>query len=275
MLNALRLIVKNGSIILFICLQIICFYWIIQYNQKQKDVYLYSSQLYANKINTKVQSVSDYFRLQKQNDSLIKENANILTKYLTVVSKAYYDTSAILSDSFNYKVFSARVVNNSISRRNNMITLDKGKLDGINVGMGVVTGKGLVGIVTDVSDHFSLVMSLLHTRSRISCKLLRSGFFGTLIWNGKNPDHLQLEDIQRYADVQIGDSVVTSGYSIIFPQNLLIGVVKEFHVEPGAFTYSMDITPTQSFYQLDKVYIINHPYKEEKQLLESKADNYE
>ncbi len=274
MLNALRVIVRNGSLLLFVILQIICFYWIINYNQKQKQIYNFSTQWHATKVTSKYQSLVSYFNLKVENEKLKDENAGLLKK-LFLQSSFDVDTSSLDSLKSRINIISATIIDNSVAKRNNMITLDKGILDGVDVGMGVVSSNGVVGIITDVSDHFSLVMSLLHSKSRISCQLPHCGFFGTLVWNGLDPNILQLEDIQRYADVRKGDSIVTSGYSIVFPKNILVGTVKDFTVESGSFSYTIQVIPNQSFFNLSRVYIINHVYKEEKEFLEKKADNYE
>ncbi|MEP7196728.1 MAG: rod shape-determining protein MreC [Saprospiraceae bacterium] len=275
MLDALRIIIRHGSIVLFTILQIFCFYWIIKYNQKQSQIYFYSTQVYSNSIHSKFQNLVSYFHLREQNDSLANENAQLIQRYLGSNKNQFVDSSSSSIDTNRYHVIASRIVNNSIAKRNNTLTLDKGIDDGIAQGMGVVSANGVIGIVTDVSKHYSLVMSLLHSKSRISCKISHCGFFGTLVWNGIDPMILQLEDIQRYAEVRVGDSIYTSGFSIVFPENILIGKIKEFKVEPGAFTYSIQVDPSQSFLKLNQVYVINHKLKEEKENLEMKSDKYE
>ncbi len=275
MLDALRIIVKNGAIVLFIVLQIFCFYWIVKYNQRQNQIYFYSSQVYSNYIYEKYGSVISYFNLAEVNDSLIQENKFLLSKTFNQ-SKIYSTDSSVYKNiPQGYDIISANVVNNSLARRNNMLTLNKGSKDGINSGMGVITAYGLVGIVTDVSEHFSLVLSMLHSKSRISCRIPKNGFIGSLVWDGKDPMILNLEEIQRYAEISVGDSIVTSGYSIVFPENILLGKIKSFSVEPGAFTYTILVEPTQSFFTVDNVYVINHPFKSEKESLENQFVKYE
>lgn len=275
MLDAFRIIVKNGALVLFIVLQIFCFYWIVKYNQRQSQIYFYSSQVYSSYVYEKYEDILSYFNLNKVNDSLIQENKFLLSKSFNQSKTYVFDSSVYKTIPNGYEIISANVVNNSLARRNNMLTLNKGSKDGISSGMGVITAYGVVGIVTDVSENFSLVLSMLHSKSRISCRIPKNGFIGSLVWDGKDPMILQLEEIQRYAQVSIGDSIVTSGYSIVFPENILLGKIKSFTVEPGAFTYSIEVEPTQSFFTLDNVYVINHPYKSEKESLESKSAKYE
>ena len=274
MLNALRIIVKNGSFILFLILQSICFYWIISYNQKQNKIYLYTAQLYATILKNKYQGFTSYFSLKDKADQIAEDNAKLFSRLLNLEAIEKSDSMQLDSTKSNamintYSVLSARVINNSLSRKNNYLTLNKGGLDGVSPGMAVVTLNGLVGIITDTTSHFSTVMSLLHSNSRISCSLKRSGFFGSLIWKDRDPSILQLEDIQKYADVRIGDTLITSGYSIVFPKGLTIGYVKNYFAEPGSFTYTIIVTPSQNLTALDRVYIINNRLKEEKEYLES------
>jgi rod shape-determining protein MreC len=277
MLDALRIIVKNGSIILFLVLQLLCLFWIVTYNQKQGEIYFFSLQLAADALEKKVQNVTSYISLRDQISEVREENAALLQKFLNEKQhQASLPATADSSDSTtgdleaSYRVLAANVINNSISRKNNYLTLDKGGAQGVNPGMAVITSKSIVGIVTDTSRHFSLAMSLLHSNSRISAKLKRSGFFGSLIWKESDPRNLSLEDIQKYADVLVGDTVVTSGFSIIFPEGLPIGIVTSLGTEPGAFTYSIRVRLFESLSSVRSVYLIDNRYKDEKEELEKK-----
>ncbi len=282
MLDALRIIVKNGSIILFLVLQLLCLFWIVTYNQKQGEIYFFSLQLAADALEKKVQNVTSYISLRDQISEVREENAALLQKFLNEKqNQASLPASADSTDSTmgglesSYRVLAANVINNSISRKNNYLTLDKGGAQGVNPGMAVITSKSIVGIVTDTSRHFSLAMSLLHSNSRISAKLKRSGFFGSLIWKESDPRNLSLEDIQKYADVLVGDTVVTSGFSIIFPEGLPIGIVTSLGTEPGAFTYSIRVRLFESLSSVRSVYLIDNQYKDEKEELEKKRQEDE
>ncbi len=269
-----KVIVQNGSLVLFVILQCICLLWVVKYNQTQQKIYLHSYQLLASSVSSKYQSAVNYFQLRKQYDSLVAENARLLE--LRFNSKQLKDSSAVSSGySILYQVVPARVVNNSLDKRNNMLSLDKGGKDGIAPGMGVITPKGLVGIVTDTTAHYSLVMSLLHSATSVSARLKRGGFFGPLVWRGRDPSTMNLEAIQKYADVRLGDTIVTSGYSVVFPKDLLIGVVRLHHIEEGSFTYDIDVALSQPMVNLDQVYVIINPGRTEKEELEKKAMRYE
>ncbi|MBP8724880.1 MAG: rod shape-determining protein MreC [Saprospiraceae bacterium] len=272
-----RVIVQHGSLVLFVLLQSLCLIWVVKYNQPQQKIYLYSYQLMASSLQSKVQHSLEYISLRKKNDSLAKENARLLEKLVNSAEgeKKKMDSFHLPALPGPYKVLSARVINNSLDRRNNMITLDRGGRDGIAPGMGVVTAAGIVGIVTDTSQRYSLVMSLLHSNTAISARLNRSGFFGPLVWEGHDPAIMRLKAIQKYADVRMGDTVVTSGYSVVFPKDLAIGTVSMHRVSPGSFTYDIDVRLSQPMTKLDQVYVIINEQKEEKLELERKFSRYE
>lgn len=273
-----RAIVQNGSLVLFMILQSFCLFWVVKYNQHQQKIYLHSYQLMAGKIQTRYQNLVAYFKLRNKYDSIAAENARILSHQINQSMHEIepIDSSAMLHpDKSLYQLIPARVINNSLDKKNNMITLDKGGSDHVAPGMGVITSRGLVGIVTDTSAHYALVMSLLHSNTNISARLKRCGFIGTLVWNGKDPSIMNLQAVQKYAAVQLGDTVVTSGYSIVFPKDLVIGIVDFFKVEEGSFTYKINVTLSQSLTNLDQVYVVSNSSTGEKEALEKRILRYE
>jgi len=272
-----RLIVQNGSLVLFILLQCISLFWVVKYNQKQQKIYLHSYQLMAGSIQSKYQQMVSYFKLRQKYDSLAIENARILSEQINQTGiKSKHDSFQLSASTMEtFKLIPATVINNSTDKRNNMITLDKGGMDGIAPGMGVMTAKGIVGIVTDTSAHYSLVMSVLHGSTNISALLKRCRFIGSLVWNGNDPSKMNLKAIQKYADVRLGDTIVTSGYSIVFPKNLLIGFVDLYKIEDGSFTYKIDVSLSQPMTNLEQVYVITNNSSGEKEELEKRMLRYE
>jgi len=275
MLEALKIVVRNGSTILFIVLQLLCFYWVVKFNQKQGQIFFYSLQIASQSLDAKVKDIGSYFSLKEKIKEVNDQNAALLTKLNNYKLLLQKDSLTIpnqdttnLDQTGPYHIISASVVRNSTARKNNYLTIDKGAKDGVSPGMGVITSNCLAGIVIDTSKNFAIVMSLLHSNSKISAKLKRSGFFGTMVWRDLDPRYVFLDEIQKYADVQVGDTVVTSGHSIIFPEGLPIGEVVLFGVDPGAFTYSIKVKLFESFSSMKEVYLINHELKTEKQSLE-------
>lgn len=273
-----KVIVQNGSLVLFIILQALSLFWVVKYNQSQQKIYLHSYQLMVGGIQSRYQRMNSYFNLRERYDSISVENARILSENFNR-SQSRFNTPDSLSDSIPiqriYNLIPANVINNSLDKINNMITLDRGGRDHIAPGMGVITAKGIVGIVTDTSAHYSLVMSMLHSNTSISARLKRSGFIGSLVWNGKDPSIMNLQAIQKYAEVYLRDTVVTSGYSIVFPKNLLIGFVDFYKVEEGSFTYKINVELSQSLTNLELVYVISNNNTGEKEELEKRMLRYE
>lgn len=273
-----KVIVQNGSLVLFIILQSLCLFWVVKYNQDQQKIYLHSYQLMVGKIQSRYQNMVMYFNLRQRHDSIAIENATLLSNSLNHTLQSHNQKDTLLESGPNqlvYNVIPARVINNSLDKRNNMITLDKGGNDHIAPGMGVITTQGIVGIVTDTSAHYSLVMSLLHGGTSISARLKSCGFIGSLVWNGRDPSIMSLQAVQKYANVHLRDTVVTSGYSIVFPKNLLIGFVDFYKVEEGSFTYKINVILNQPMTNLDQVYVISNNNSGEKEELEKRILRYE
>jgi rod shape-determining protein MreC len=175
----------------------------------------------------------------------------------------------------SYVYSSAKVINNSTNKRQNYITLDKGGINGIKPEMGVISSKGVVGIVKNVSGNFSSVMSVLHEKNKLSAKIKKSGYFGSLVWGNNSYRIADLKDIPNHVKLAIGDTIVTSGFSSIFPENILIGTVKEFDLPEGNNFYNIKVEFAEDYKRISHVYIIRSLLKEEKELLESQNQEEE
>jgi rod shape-determining protein MreC len=165
------------------------------------------------------------------------------------------------------------VVNNSTNRRNNFITLDKGSKQGVQINMAVITSTGVVGQVKDVSENFCTVMSMLHSRTTISSKLKKDGSYGPLTWDGKDYSNATLSDIPTHVRLTKGDTIVTSAYSLTFPENIMIGTVESYERESGKYFYTVKVKLSTDFKKLTYVYIVNNMFKEEQEALEKKSES--
>jgi rod shape-determining protein MreC len=233
----------------------------------------------ANAITGRILSVSNniisYFNLQKTNQELLertnelemevvrlREHLNNLTTDNTQFSKMFLSdstsTDKLKSGDNKYKFITAGVVNNSIIYQNNYITINKGTKDGIFSDMGVVSPKGVVGIVTTVNDRFAVVMSLLHTKSRVSCKVLHTNFFGSLSWKVGDVRYGYLEHIPTHAVFQVGDTIVTSGLSDVFPSGMMVGVVESFDKQNDNNFYSLKVHFAADFQSLSALCVIDN-----------------
>jgi rod shape-determining protein MreC len=261
------------ALILFILLELIAFWFIFSYNSVQGAAFFNSSNRLAGGMLERKEAIVSYFYLGSVNEALAEKNARLL-KQLEDLSPR--DDSATLEiDTLfrhSYEFWSAKVINNSLHLSQNHLTLNKGANDGIRPGMGVFNEQGVVGRVKGVSRNFSTVISALHTDLLISSKIKSSNVFGSANWDGKNPKNAKLLYVPRHVNVQIGDTVVTSGYNAIFPEGLAVGFVSE--VKPGSESAYLDITLElgTDFSKLTYVYLVDNTMKEELDSLQLQLD---
>ena len=271
MRNIFLFIRRYSTFLLFILLQLFSIYLIVTYNKYHQSVFSNTANQYTGKINTQYNKIENYLNLKKTNDSLVKVNERLYntlkqdfqlpdTASKTVVDSIRVD-SLLKFRRYNY--LQATVVANSVSNQNNYIAIGRGKNQQLKVGMGVIdASNGVVGIVSEVSDDFSVLISLLHKKdSRISSKLFKGGEIGTVTLNGNQPNILQLTGIPKSAKVAKGDSVVTSGYSTYFPKGIMVGIVTEVTSEKSTNNFAINIKSTADFYNLQYVYVIDNLQK--------------
>jgi rod shape-determining protein MreC len=233
----------------------------------------------TGRINNKYNGITKYFSLAQNNSYLAGENErlnNLLKQNFTSIdTSAEEKTISFMEDSTlklrKYLWRKAEVINNSVGSQNNYITLQRGRLQGISPDMAVVSPAGIVGIVTDVSDNMSIVMSLLHRKSNTSVALLHSGVTGILDWNGYNPERLQLKGIPKSTKLTKGDTVLTSNLSLNFPEGMMVGTIAEFVKDEEGNNYRINVKPAANFFTLEYVYIIENLFLKEQRELEQRA----
>ena len=275
MRNFLFFIYRNHFTFIFLILELVSFYLLVNYNSYHRATWISSSNKISGNIYNSYSNASQYLMLQKINEELAKENAFLRSRMPSSFndSKDYF---SLVYDEHNKQQFtyrSARVINNSVNKHFNYITINKGSQNGIKKEMGVISSKGVVGIVKDVSEHYSSVISLLNTRLQISAKLKDKRFFGALGWDGVDYRYAWLNEIPVHAMVTVGDLVVTSGYSAIFPEGLLIGTVEEVQKEKGESFYKIKVKLSVDFKDLSFVEVISNNMKDEQLELESKNND--
>lgn len=223
--------------------------------------------------------VTSYFNLRTANDELNARNAQLLQEITTLKDRitqleeqAFTDT--LVPDSgisrFGFRV--ARVINNSVSKPYNYITLDKGFDDGIRPEQGVIDHNGVIGIVSNVGAHSSRIISLLNPNFRLSCKLKGTDVFGSLVWDGESPQTALLEELPRHTVFKEGDTIVTSGYSAVFPAGLPVGVIVSDGKKHQENFFTLKIKLFPDFSSLSNVQVITDSYKDEIQNLESRQE---
>ncbi len=244
---------------------------IYRFNNYQKASFVNFTTGITSSFYTGVNNIESYFSLRQVNDSLQQENARLHSLLLT----SYYEnniTSNSIKDTIykqQYTYLAAKVVNNSVTKRNNYITINRGRLHGVKPEMAVICESGIVGIVLNVSDHYATVLSFLNNNCKISAKLDKTQAFGSLVWDGINPKYAKLLDVNKHVPVSINDNIITSNYSTIFPEGIRIGRVIDQSLEPGDNFHSITVELYTDFSKLSSVYVINNIFKEEQQQLET------
>jgi len=268
MRNLIALLIRFSSLITFVVLEIVCFALIVNFNASQKDIWVNSSNLFSGSILEKKNEVRSFLDLEEQNKKLQEENALLKEKLLL---EKGYSTKIEVDSNLQYDHIPASIFSQEYRSRNNHLTINKGKRDSIEVDMGVINQDGVVGIIKSTSDKYSLAISLLNTETRISARIKNSDFFGNLYWEGKDPSKMILESIPRYAEIKIGDTIVTSGYSTIFPRDIDIGVIDNFGLKKGTSNLNIEVKLSADMTNLSTVYIINNKHKEE--IIELQEEN--
>ncbi len=277
MRNLLYLIFRYSAFLVFILLEIFCLFLITNYNKSQREIWAHSSNLLSGNLNQRVQKLEDFFTLNAINDSLIRENARLLETIINYRiqsdSESFQAFESISQDSsINYKLIPAKVCDKTINLRNNFLTLCAGKSQGILPGMGVISKDGAVGIVRSSSENFATVLMLINSQSRISAMIKSKEYHGNLVWNSEDIREFRMVDVPKHADVAIGDTVVTSGYSISFPKFIHLGVVRDLRIIGGSNNYDIKVELGYDLARISNVYVIAFDKADEKIELISAQD---
>ncbi|MCO5247382.1 MAG: rod shape-determining protein MreC [Chitinophagales bacterium] len=256
MRNLFYLVERFHLIILLLIFESVSISFIKKFNTYQDSVISNASIAVSGEIFSVRDNIVGYFKLKENSRQLAEENAFLLAK-INSEHSSIYDSISI--DSAFYRMFdftSAKVIDNSITEHNNYITINKGKTDSIEKGMGVIVANGVVGIVVNVSKNYSLVMSVLNTQSRVSVKLKKSGSIGNMVWDGNSPWQLNINNISKTESVIVGDTFVTTGYSNFFPSDIYTAVVKEVSPNPATSFLKIDAVLSYDIDKINYVYVV-------------------
>ena len=242
----------------------------------QRVKWLSSSSKVAGSVYQIKANLENYFELKKVNKRLSDENANLRQAlYQSQFEKALIEGTFGNTDTLNKFVVSpAKVIKNSVIREKNLITLNKGGKEGIVQDMGVISDKGVVGVVENTSDHFTTVISLLHSELSINASLKNTKHFGSLVWDTKTIDRCILVDLPKISNIQIGDTIVTGGMSSVFPAGIPIGQVSAYSVPNNSSFYKAEVRLFNDMSNLDQVYVIKNTLKEEQVSLENPSNGF-
>ena len=281
MRNLLDFLARHNHWFLFVLLEVVSFVLLFKYNSYQGSVWFSSANAVAGKVYDASSAVDQYFSLVDVNRKLTERNVYLerelarLTDTATVAAKdSTYMQRMQAGVLRKYKSVPARVVSNSLDKLNNFITIDKGTADGVGKDMGVACGLGVVGIVYLTAEHYSVVIPVLNSKSNISCSIRGRGYFGYLHWYGDRPDEAYLDDVPRHARFRIGDIVVTSGYSSVFPPVMLVGKIMLVYISANGMSYRLRVKLSTDFGNLRDVCVINDSeMMEQMKLLEAANDS--
>ena len=274
MRTLLNFLLKYDYWLLFILLEVVSFVLLFRFNNYQGSVLFTSANSVVGSLYATVSNVTSYFGLHDANRKLTYRNAE-LELQVEQLKKALYQSSwdsvsvaKILHMVDNYALINAQVVNSSIVHKDNYVTIDKGCSDGVYPEMGVINGISIIGIVYKTSSHFAIVLPILNSKSNISCKIQRTNYIGTLIWEGGASDKVWLKDIPRHSEFSLGDTIVTSGYSAVFPEGIPVGTINEIKDSHDGLSYRLQVKLFTDFARLDNVCVIDYQNRKEQTMLE-------
>jgi rod shape-determining protein MreC len=262
----LNFIYEYRAFFTFLLLEVSCAWLVIENNQYQSTKYFNSSNQLAANILGFSQGVREYFSLRTINEELSRENASLRTQLEKKNQRIQGITDSLQINQYEY--VSAKVMGNSTNLYKNYITINKGAADGITAGMAAISDAGAVGKVKSVSEHYAVLISLLNVDEQVSSVIKSTHQFGTVRWDGLNMRYSNLLFIPRHAKPVIGDSVVTSGYNAVFPEGILVGIIREVNLKEETPFWDIRVELSQDFGRLAFVQIVKSRLKEEMDSLE-------
>lgn len=280
MRKLLDFLLRKRHWLLFVLLEVISFVLLYNHKAYHRNIMLGSANVITGHLTSITGNLFAYLDLREINRGLLVRNGQLEMEILELrdqLDMMRADTalfSGFAADSteqFPYSFITADVVNNNISYLSNYITINKGRKAGIEPDMGVVSDKGVVGIVSTVSDHFAVIIPLLNPKFRLSCKVLGSNYFGTLGWNGRDIRLANLDELPRHVEFEIGDTIVTTGYSAVFPAGIIVGKVVDFKKQHDDNFYSLEVELATYFETLNQVRVIKNYYQDEQKGVEQEA----
>jgi rod shape-determining protein MreC len=273
--NLIKFLARYHFVIIFLFLEGFSIYLLVGNNNYKKEKFLNSSGEVSGFFYDNINVFKQYLSLKEANNMLAQENAKYLNS-MKMYFKSFIVTKEEVQDTLyhqQYYFIAGKVINNSINKKHNYLTIDKGSKQGIKKDMAVISPKGVIGIVRDVTDNYCSVVSVLNIKLGISGKVKKSHYFGSLAWDGKNFQIVRFDEIPSYVPISRGDTVVTSGLSTVFPEGIPIGTIEKYEKRPGRNFWEIWVKLSVDFKNLTHVNIVGNLLREEQILLESKQEN--
>ncbi|TDT43791.1 rod shape-determining protein MreC [Maribacter spongiicola] len=270
MQQIINFLIRYKIFLLYLFLLLISFIFTFQSHSYHQSKFLNSSNYISGSIYTFSDNITSYFGLREENNRLVEENKRLRDR---LFNNILLEPSNIDSTTVDYEILRGRVINNSYADQRNYITINKGENDSIYQDMGVITDKGILGIVENTSDNFSTVQSILSDKSNINAKIKNSNHFGSLVWeNTTDYNVVQLIDIPRLVPLTIGDTIVTGAMSSIFPEDIPIGTIKRFDLDNSKSFYFIDVELFNDMTNIGNIYIIKNLNRKEVLELEAETE---
>ena len=274
MRNLLAFIIRYYFLLLFLLFESLALVLLVNSTYYQRSMLQSAGNTMTGRFYSSISNISEYLKLRRANELLANENA--LLRQMKGISFLKSDTNSFwVNDTLykqQYRYIVARVINNTVGKRNNYIMLNKGRRHGIDKDMAVITSNGVVGTVVNVSDDFAWVMSVLNKQTKISGRIVKNNQMGTVVWNGMDHNFGTLTDIPAHVKIAKGDTITTSGFSYIFPANIMLGTIEDFRVEQGEHFYVIPFRFSVDFNSLDYVYVVKNLLKKEQEQLEKTTE---
>ncbi|QOW11058.1 rod shape-determining protein MreC [Kaistella flava (ex Peng et al. 2021)] len=268
----LRLFSKNGLFVFFIFLQLIAIALIFSRNSMQQSWIAGQSAAFNSWVSGYIDEGASYLKLKQTNDQLVNQNKSLMVQLYgreASVNPEFRKVHDTVGGGQIYTFVDGEIVYNSINRKDNYFTINRGKRDGVMPKMGVMAPQGIAGIVINTTDSYSLVQSILsQNKIKINASLKKSGYFGTLTWRGDDSRIMHLSDIPKYVPLQVGDTIVTDGKSAIFPQGIMIGKIAGYEVDSKTGFWDISVELTEKMGNISKIYVVKNLKKAEVRKIE-------
>lgn len=263
MQQIINFFIKNSYRLLFLLLLGISISFTIQNNSYHKSRTISSANFVSGFVYEKIDNINKYFDLKEVNQDLVEENSYLKQLLYNKKDTTLSAPIELPSDLIQYKVIQAKVIKNSFDVYDNYLTLNTGTKDGVKEDLGVINSKGVVGIIDKTTKNYATVLSILNTKSQLNAKIKNTNHFGTLTWDAKNTGYVQLVDVPRLANLKKGDTIVTGGRSVIFPENIPIGRIDKAYTDKNTNYYTIRVKLFNDMTNVGFVYVINNTKKQE------------
>ncbi|MBX2817475.1 MAG: rod shape-determining protein MreC [Saprospiraceae bacterium] len=265
MQNLIYFLLQYGYLLLFILLQVVSISMMVSFNEHQKNVFLSSTHQLTSWMDDGIDRIEGYFNLAQVSKDLARENAALRQQIYAAndAELSHVETKVDSNATDTYQLIPAKVVSNVVTGLDNFISINKGYRNGIREGMGIISENGIVGVITDVSGGYAKAISVLNRSFRASAKFKEKNFFGYLEWLGGDPQRAALTDIPKHAQVDVGDIIVSSGYSTIFPSDIELGRVESVTLDDGSNFYRISVLLNEDMASIEYVYIVDNLKKSE------------